>query len=191
MTRHLLTKRADVDGVDVRVVERDYVLAHVVSQLHLAKPADGGHLVFKGGTALRFVHIADYRYSADLDFTVVHGNVDTAIAALSTAVEAAKAHAGLPHLDLVRGNPATLAYIGPLGAAEPRTVKLDIAADEYVETVQQATVFTGLWDDLPEPLAFDVYGIDGDCQSHLPASVMWIDQTLVAIWWMSTDMWMH
>src|SRR5439155_21872258 len=47
-----------------------------------------------------------------------------------------------------------------LGAAEPRTVKLDIAADEYVETVQQATVFTGLWDDLPEPLAFDVYGID-------------------------------
>ncbi len=39
LTRHLLTKRADVDGVDVRVVERDYVLAHVVSQLHLAKPA--------------------------------------------------------------------------------------------------------------------------------------------------------
>ena len=64
LTRHALTRRADTDGVDAAVVERDYVLAHVVAQLHRARPQDGGRLVFKGGTALRFVHFPGYRYSA-------------------------------------------------------------------------------------------------------------------------------
>jgi len=51
LTRHVLTRRADTDGVDAAVVERDYVLAHVVAQFHHARPEDGGRLVFKGGTA--------------------------------------------------------------------------------------------------------------------------------------------
>jgi hypothetical protein len=37
LTRHALTRRADTDGVDAAVVERDYVLAHVVAQLHHAR----------------------------------------------------------------------------------------------------------------------------------------------------------
>ncbi len=61
LTRHALSRRAEADGVDATVVERDYVLAHVVAQLHHARPDDGGRLVLKGGTALRFVHLADYR----------------------------------------------------------------------------------------------------------------------------------
>jgi hypothetical protein len=54
LTRHAITQRADADGVDAAVAERDYVLAHVIAQLHHAVPADGGRLVFKDGTALRF-----------------------------------------------------------------------------------------------------------------------------------------
>ena len=73
LTRHAITQRADADGVDAAVAERDYVLAHFIAQLHHAVPADGGRLVLKGGTALRFPHILDYRYSADLDFTVTGG----------------------------------------------------------------------------------------------------------------------
>lgn len=73
LTRHAITRRADTDGVDAAVVERDYVLAHVVAQLHRARPEDSGRLVFKGGTALRFVYLPDYRYSADLDFTILAG----------------------------------------------------------------------------------------------------------------------
>jgi predicted nucleotidyltransferase component of viral defense system len=60
-------------GVSAAVVERDYILAHIVAQLHLVVLEDEGRLVFKGGTALRLVHIGDYRYSADLDFTLING----------------------------------------------------------------------------------------------------------------------
>ncbi|MFZ2057375.1 MAG: hypothetical protein WAV54_08220 [Acidimicrobiales bacterium] len=47
--------------MDAGTAERDYMLAHVVAQLHLATPEDGGRLVFKGGTVLRFVYFEDYR----------------------------------------------------------------------------------------------------------------------------------
>jgi predicted nucleotidyltransferase component of viral defense system len=63
LTRHAITHRADQDGVDAAVVERDYVLAHIVAQLHLLQPSNGERMVFKGGTALRLVHIGNYRYS--------------------------------------------------------------------------------------------------------------------------------
>jgi hypothetical protein len=35
LTAHAITRRADRDGVSSAVVERDYVLAHIVAQLHL------------------------------------------------------------------------------------------------------------------------------------------------------------
>lgn len=51
------------------VIERDYVLAWFLTGL-------AGHplrdvLAFKGGTALRRCWFADYRFSEDLDFTLV------------------------------------------------------------------------------------------------------------------------
>ena len=51
ISRAQITRRASEDGVDARVVERDYVLAHVVALLS----AHDSHetLVFKGGTSLR------------------------------------------------------------------------------------------------------------------------------------------
>src|SRR4051794_3832643 len=103
ITRHLVTRRADDDGVSSAVVERDYVLAHVVAQLPKVRMRDGGRLVFKGGTALRFIHIDRYRYSADLDFTIIDGSAEEALTALSQAVAAAKAHAAFPTLELQSG----------------------------------------------------------------------------------------
>jgi predicted nucleotidyltransferase component of viral defense system len=159
LTRHILTRRADDDGVDAAVVERDYVLAHVVAQLHVAKPADGGRLIFKGGTALRMVHVPDYRYSADLDFTLVGGGLEAAKAALRTAVAAAKEFSGIPQLRLSE-TADTLEYVGPLGSAKPRQVKVDIADTELVETIGTGTVLGDLWSDLPDPSPFDVYPLD-------------------------------
>ena len=158
LTRHAVTRRADQDGVDAAVVERDYVLAHIVAQLHRARPTDGGSLIFKGGTALRFVHVADYRYSADLDFSVVAGAQAPALAALSDVLDAAKRHAALPHLELTVAATPAIAYTGPLGAAKPRNIKLDVAIDEHVECVEQRTI-SPIWPDLPDPIAFDVYSL--------------------------------
>jgi predicted nucleotidyltransferase component of viral defense system len=156
LTRHAITQRADADGVDAAVAERDYILAHVVAQLHRAIPGDGGRLVFKGGTALRFVHIAKYRYSADLDFTVINGSTGPAVAAIADALAAARQHAELPHLELTGGGIPTIGYIGPLRAGKPRQIKLDVTADELVESAEQR-VIQDIWLDLPSPVAFGVY----------------------------------
>lgn len=159
LTRHAVTRRADQDGVDAAVVERDYVLAHIVAQLHRARPTDGGSLVFKGGTALRFIHVAGYRYSADLDFSIVGGTRAPALAALSDVLDAARRHAELPHLELTVAATPAIAYIGPLGAAKPRSIKLDVAIDEHVESVEQRTI-SPIWPDLPDPIAFAAYSVD-------------------------------
>jgi predicted nucleotidyltransferase component of viral defense system len=159
LTRFAITRRADDDGVDALVAERDYVLAHVVAQLHRAKPTDGGQLVFKGGTALRLVHIGDYRYSADLDFTIIGGSASAATASIIEVLNAARDHAGIPVLELTDvGN--RIAYVGPLEARKPRLLKLDISDTEVVATVEQRTILSGMWSDLPEALPIAVYSID-------------------------------
>jgi predicted nucleotidyltransferase component of viral defense system len=159
LTRSLITRRASRDLVDAATAERDYVLAHVVAQLHLATSKDGARLVFKGGTALRFVYFEDYRYSADLDFSVTNGDVATAFAALGSAVAAARAYAGFSHLELVDGKHRMLSYLGPLGGKKPHTLKVDLSGDEYVDSIRQGVVLA-TWADLPEPAAFDVYPLE-------------------------------
>jgi predicted nucleotidyltransferase component of viral defense system len=158
ITTHLITRRAEDDGVDAHVAQRDYVLAHVVSQLPKASMPGSGKLVFKGGTALRFVHFSDYRYSADLDFSVVDGTVDDGVATLSAAVQAAKEHAGFPTLEIGVGKTGMplLTFVGPLGGKE-RSIKLDFADDEHVGSVAKGTINAALWDDLPEFGELDVY----------------------------------
>ncbi len=145
--------------MDAAAVERDYVLAHVVAQLHHARPKDGGRIVFKGGTALRFVYLPNYRYSADLDFTVINGSAEEATGALGQVLEAARDHVGLPHLELAGDNKPAIAYVGPLGAARPRQIKLDLATDEHVESVEERTLLD-IWPDLPDPVPFAVYPIE-------------------------------
>src|SRR5713101_4942764 len=48
------------------VIERDYALSYVLAGLAL-EPALAETLVFKGGTALKKLFFADYRFSEDLD----------------------------------------------------------------------------------------------------------------------------
>lgn len=72
ISRAQITRRASEDGVDARVVERDYVLAHVVALI--ATHDAQGALVFKGGASLRLLHFDEYRYSADLDYSLARGS---------------------------------------------------------------------------------------------------------------------
>ena len=151
--RAQITQQAARDGVPATTVERDYALAHIVAALGTL--AAGHGLVFKGGTALRLCYFEDYRYSADLDFSVVDGNregayatIDAALAAVSGAIDA---------LRLTEDEPRRIQYQGPLGRL--RYLKLDLADDELVLDV--ATV--GLlrrWPDLPETGPIRVYSLD-------------------------------
>lgn len=67
INRNILIQSAERDDVPFPAVERDYVLAHILESI--AASFDS-RMVFKGGTSLRMCFFEDYRYSADLDFSL-------------------------------------------------------------------------------------------------------------------------
>ena len=150
ITRAHITRRAATDGVPAKTVERDYVLAHIIAGLASLKRETG--LVFKGGTALRLCHFDDYRYSADLDFSIVAGSREDAYA---TIEEALAVTGGTTNgLRLTDHGPPKVAYIGPL--RRERTLKLDMAIDELVINVEVQALLPR-WEDLPPDVSLQVY----------------------------------
>ncbi|GFP27438.1 MAG: hypothetical protein DDT18_01674 [Actinobacteria bacterium] len=65
-----LKTKAAQSGIDISVLERDYVISWVLKGIFDDRSLKEG-LVFKGGTALRKVYFPDYRFSEDLDFTMI------------------------------------------------------------------------------------------------------------------------
>ncbi len=138
-----ITKRASADGVDARVVERDYVLAHIVA---LVSSYDrGASLVFKGGTSLRFLHFDEYRYSADLDYSVVQGSEADALEMIQHALAQQRPDT-IKELSLERSS-GRITFVGPLGTA--RMIKLDLAADELVVNTEKRSLLKR-WPDVPD-----------------------------------------
>lgn len=128
---NLIKRRADEDGLSASAVERDYVLAHALAAI--SRHDEQAQIVFKGGTALRLCHFEDYRYSADLDFSLINDlGIDGALRFVADALVDCEEHIGFPLLRLTGAAPPRIEYVGPLGA-KPRSLKLDLAGDELVE----------------------------------------------------------
>ena len=70
--RHRVQRAAQDGGVSQLVVERDYAQSYVLLGI-AANDVLKERLIFKGGTALKKVHFASYRFSEDLDFSMVDG----------------------------------------------------------------------------------------------------------------------
>jgi len=138
---------------DVGVIEKDYVLgwllAGIANHPHLAQS-----WVFKGGTCLRKCYYETYRFSEDLDFTVVDGmgTPEELIPIFREIGEWVQEECGI---DLVvedtsfrrrknrRGNPTTqgrIAYRGPNQPPQLPKVKIDLTSDEVMveQTVLRA-----------------------------------------------------
>lgn len=93
------TRLADADGVDAKTVERNYVLTHVLAAICQQRGSE--RMVFKGGTALRLCYFEDYRYSADLDFSLTESMTgEEACDLLRAALRALTETLGFTHLDL-------------------------------------------------------------------------------------------
>ena len=129
-------------NADFTVVERDYVLSWVLAGLY-RQPGLAEWLVFKGGTALRKCYFPDYRFSADLDFTLRSSlSPDALRAEIETACRILTEETGLELVPVdfrtLRDVPgeeahqARIAYTGPLGrlgGQQPR-IKLDLTIYE-------------------------------------------------------------
>ena len=65
ISQNEIKEKAREYGVPVSTIERDY------AQNWLLKSLSSLPLVLKGGTGIRKVYIGDYRFSDDLDFTLL------------------------------------------------------------------------------------------------------------------------
>jgi predicted nucleotidyltransferase component of viral defense system len=121
-----------------KTIELDYVLTWVL--LAIANSPLRERLAFKGGTALKKIYEPDYRFSEDLDFTLLD---DTPNEDLQASIESLfpwlRREVNLV-LDVRRvevhqtGNPAIyMNYVGPLrGSLGSRFFKTDFTRDELL-----------------------------------------------------------
>jgi uncharacterized protein len=62
-------------GVRQDIVEKDYALSYLLAAI-AETPGLGTALALKGGTALKKLYYADYRFSEDLDYSTVRSDVE-------------------------------------------------------------------------------------------------------------------
>lgn len=135
-----ISKMAHLSGLGDKTIEKDYVLTWVL--LAMADSPLCEMLAFKGGTAIKKMYIPDYRFSEDLDFTLL--DASQANDDLQAAVEALypwlkrEANLNLATRKIEvhsSGNPALyLNYAGPLqGDLTSRFIKVDFSRDEMLE----------------------------------------------------------
>jgi hypothetical protein len=79
-----ISKLAHQLGLGDKTIEKDYMLTWVL--LALADSPLCDLLAFKGGTAIKKMYIPDYRFSEDLDFTLLDASLTNG--ALQTGIEA-------------------------------------------------------------------------------------------------------
>lgn len=52
-------------------IDKDYVLGHFLREM-FCQPWAKEHLLFKGGTCLKKCYFENYRFSEDIDATIIH-----------------------------------------------------------------------------------------------------------------------
>jgi len=66
-----IQNEAGLKKTPIHVIEKDYALSYILAGI--AKQPELMHsLIFKGGTALKKIFFGDYRFSEDLDFSVIN-----------------------------------------------------------------------------------------------------------------------
>src|SRR3990167_10457331 len=152
------------------ILERDYCIARFLTGL--ARTSLRNKLVFKGGTALRRCHFADYRFSEDLDFTLLQPlSFEEIKLGLEQVYKEIKQASNITfqfsRVDSVsHKNSYTfyLMYEGPLPATStPKEIKVDITINECVyfkpeelPILKSCDEFT----DLPDDATILVYSLD-------------------------------
>jgi predicted nucleotidyltransferase component of viral defense system len=143
ITRADIVERVAEWQLAEEVIEKDYILGWLLWGIG-ADPTLGNSWIFKGGTCLKKCYIETYRFSEDLDFTVLPGGpirpedvgplLDQVLARVHDASGIDFA-ARAPMLRLRPGEQTAegrVYYTGPRATPQPARVKLDLAADEAV-----------------------------------------------------------
>lgn len=136
-----IQQKAGKVGVRDQQIEKDYILSWILqgtSHHNMLSKA----LVFKGGTVLKKVYFPDYRFSEDLDFTLLNDEIKNQeiFQWFSEAFEYILEEANIP-LEIIDDNKHEdgginfyISFIGPLGGlGAHKKVKIDISRNEELE----------------------------------------------------------
>lgn len=136
-----IQKKARIEGVRDQQIEKDYILSWILQGIATHKLLLNA-IVFKGGTILRKVYFEDYRYSEDLDFTLLDNDIfnQQIFDYFNDTFEFIKEEANIP-LKIVDDNEHEdggvnffIHYIGPLGGiGTNKRVKVDISKSEKLQ----------------------------------------------------------
>jgi len=166
----LLSNRLSGDGgrrIREDVLERDYCLAWLLAVLSQSDLS--AILGFKGGTALKRCYFADYRFSEDLDFTLLEAiPFEEILHRLEIVYRGVRENSGIMfafdredrqrHLN---SHTFYLRYTGPLPAGND--VKVDITVREHLAfPIQERPVLRGYEEfaDVPENRLIRVYSLE-------------------------------
>lgn len=172
ISRLAIEERVREWGLREDVVEKDYVIGWLLWAIGCDDEL-GAKWAFKGGTCLKKCFVETYRFSEDLDFTVLPGGPiapDDVRPCLARALNRLSEHVGIefgerePYLKAdASGNytEGRIYYRGPRQAPKVARVKLDLSASERVV---RATVLREIAhpypDGLPAPAAVRCYSFE-------------------------------
>lgn len=148
-----IQQKARSVGVRDQQIEKDYILSWILFGIAKHEQLSKA-IVFKGGTVLKKVYFEDYRFSEDLDFTLLKTDVSAGTSQASNeqifswfkeVFEFIKEEANIP-LEIIdpdshRDRPEHedgginfyISYIGPLGGqGNNKQVKVDISRSEQL-----------------------------------------------------------
>ena len=141
-----IQKKANKERVRDAQIEKDYILTWVLTGVanhnRLSKA-----LGFKGGTVLKKFYFKDYRYSEDLDFTLIDSNLaeEDIKAGFEEVFAYVREEANIPLTMQDWGIHQTgninfyIAYVGPLGGfGDNKSVKVDVSRSELLCYPMQA-----------------------------------------------------
>jgi predicted nucleotidyltransferase component of viral defense system len=126
-------------GVRDQQIEKDYILSWILQGIAQHEQLSSA-IVFKGGTVLKKVYFENYRFSEDLDFTLLDNDIsnEQIFEWFAEVFEYIRDEANIP-LEIIDNNEHEegginfyISYVGPLGGlgANKKKVKVDISRSE-------------------------------------------------------------
>lgn len=161
--------RASEWGLTEEIVEKDYVLGWLLWGIG-SHSALKDHWIFKGGTCLKKCFVETYRFSEDLDFTVLEGGPlepGDLLPILEEMLDSVEQEVGISLLSRApvvklrpggRSAEGRIYYRGPRGTPGEARVKLDLTYDEtVVDPTGRREIAHAYDDDLPDDGAVECY----------------------------------
>jgi len=136
-----IQQKAREVGVRDQQIEKDYILSWILKGIAQHEQLSKA-IVFKGGTVLKKIYFEYYRFSEDLDFTLLNNEItnEQIIVWFNEVFDYVKEDANVP-LAIIDNNEHEdsginfyISYTGPLGGmSSNKKVKVDISRSEQLE----------------------------------------------------------